>query len=320
MAKNNPIIPKELQGAYTALITPMLPGDGLTNSIHYDKLFRLISDQYLAGIRGIVIAGTTGQSATLDHKEQVRLVKMVFDHVKANYGDNLQVIPSAGSNCTREAIELSQAIEEAIGPSTLLHVTGYYNNPTQAGIKAHFEALAKRIQGNIIMYSVPGRTNSNIDPATAIALSKNKKIIGLKAAGGETRLKEVKEIIENCSDDFRVLSGDDGLVAEVMSLGGRGVISASANGAPNYFFRIVKQASSPSLNYDKAREIQAEINPFVDSVFCVKNPIPLAHMFHTEVRLPLVKETDLEERIKAKLNGKVYTPEQLGINFDGYNY
>jgi 4-hydroxy-tetrahydrodipicolinate synthase len=312
--RNHPIEAPELNGTYTALITPMLEGSGLDNEIDYEKIFRLIYDQERSGVRGIVIAGTTGQSSTLSPEEHAILVEKLFNHVSYNY-PNLQFIVGAGSNSTREAIDLSLNIERRIGPSSFLHVTGYYNNPPQEGIYLHFERLAKLLpNSNIILYNVPGRTSSRIEPETVIRLSHIKNIVGIKEASRD--LEAVHKIIsETNKERFVVLSGEDDLVFQIMHVGGLGVISASANIAPKYFTRITN--ASLKGDFRKALNLQEEINPLVrQGVFYRKNPIPLAHMFDSELRLPLVKlpyiELHLEEIFKN------YTAEELGIDLRNY--
>ncbi len=312
---NSPISPRDLKGVYTALITPMLVGSGLDNQIDYEKLYRLIDDQVKNRIDGIVVAGTTGQSSTLSPLEHRTFVSDVFDYVKPRY-PNLQFIVGAGSNCTREAIELSRNIEDDIGPSTFLHVTGYYNNPPQEGIIAHFKTLASQLpRSNIILYSVPGRTNSEIKPQTTIILANStENIIGIKEASGN--LESVKEIVANTDRNrFAVLSGEDHLVSPIMWLGGRGVISASANAAPRYFVELTRAALKN--DYTEADRLQEEINYLVkEGVFFRKNPIPLAEMFETELRLPLVRLTGISSHLNAVLSR--YTPEQLGIDLRNY--
>ena len=313
--ENKPLQPKELQGVFTALITPMSAGNGLDNGIDYEKLYMLVNDQVKAGIDGLVIAGTTGQSATLDKEEQVELIRRVFEYTRENHGEGIKIIAGASSNCTREAIYLSRQIEDTIGPTTLLHLTGYYNNPTQRGLFEHFSAIARALDGsNIILYNVPGRTNSNIEATTALKLSCNPKFIGIKEASG--KLEQVAAIISGTSPrNFRVVSGEDHLVAKIMEMGGYGVISASANIAPVYFVKIAKACLEK--NYEEAYRLQEEVMPLIkEGVFRVKNPIPLAHMFNTELRLPMTKEPQIEAELE-KVLGK-YTQEQLGIDVGRY--
>ena len=314
--RNSPVQPAELFGVYPAIITPMKPGDGLSNPIDYQKLFHLIDDLVMAGVKGLVVAGTTGQSATLSPTEQAKFVKNVFLHVRTVYGSGgLQFIVGAGSNSTKEAIDLSQHIEHLIGPSTFLHVTGYYNNPPQEGLVAHFSTLAYYLpKSNIIMYNVPSRTGSEIMPETTIQLSRVNGIIGIKDASG--KLEGVTKITgETDSAKFVVLSGEDDIVSNIIERGGKGVISASANIAPAYFVRIVREALDG--NYQESRRLQDKINPLVKGgVFYKKNPIPLAHMFNTELRLPLVRLPHIEDHLNEIL--AKYTPGELGIDIRKY--
>jgi len=313
--KNEPL--EKLEGCYTAIITPMKKGNGINNEIDYDKLFMLVDDQIKAGIDGLVVAGTTGQSATLEHAEQMHFIAEVFNYVNGR----TRIIPSAGSNCTREAINLSQAIEGEIGPSTLLHVTGYYNNPPPAGQFEHYTTIADRVQGNIILYNVPGRTSNHIERNTAIELARHPKIIGLKAAPGkhDPELKQLKGIIENTNPDyFRVLSGEDDLVAKIIGMGGYGVISASANVAPKMFKQMTDYALSGK--YEEAEKLQERLLPLVrQAVFAAKNPIPLAYMFGSGIRLPLCS---LEKAgIPPKQVDTVlarYNTTELGVNITKY--
>ena len=313
--RNSPIQPEELFGVYPAIITPMKPGNGLSNPIDYQKLFYLIDDLVKAGVKGLVVAGTTGQSATLSPAEQADFVKNVFLHVREAYGSGLQFIVGAGSNSTNEAKDLSQHIENLIGPSTFLHVTGYYNNPPQEGLIAHFSTLAYYLsKSNIIMYNVPSRTGSEIMPETTIQLSRVNGIIGIKDASG--KIDAVTKITaETDSSKFVVLSGEDDIVSDVIERGGKGVISASANIAPAYFVRIVREALDG--NYQESRRLQDKINPLVKGgVFYKKNPIPLAHMFNTELRLPLVRLPYIEDHLNEVLAR--YTPESLGVDIRRY--
>ncbi len=316
MQKNRPLDVTELQGTYTALITPMQRGDGLKNPIDYAKLYRLIEDQEAAGIQGVVVAGTTGQSATLSHKEHAIFVNTIYKHVADRY-PQLQFIVGAGSNCTNEAISLSKEIENKIGPSTFLHVTGYYNNPPQEGLIAHYNMLAKAIpKSNIILYNVPGRTSSKIEPETVMTLIDHvENIIGIKEASGD--LEAVKRIIAYTNPDrFRVVSGEDHLVAEIIKEGGTGVISASANIAPKYFVEITKAALAG--DHQEARRLQEEILPLVkQGVFYKKNPIPLAEMFNTELRLPLVRLSGIRPNLEKLL--MEYPSDKLGINVKDYS-
>lgn len=304
--KNEPIPANELQGCYPAVITPF----NSNGDVDYEKLEMLIDDLCNTNISGILACGTTGQDCTLSHNEQVDLAEHFF-----NYVDRRKpLMVGAGSNNTSEASELSRNIEERIGPTTLLHATGYKNNPTQKGIYKHFSQVTENLNGsNLILYTVPGRTGSNIETETSIQLAQNPSIIGIKDASGN--LEQVESVINRTNpENFRVLSGEDHLVGKIMQRGGYGVISASANVAPEYFSRMCGEALQG--NYQDAHEMQEYIMPIVKAVFSKKNPIPLAHMFGTELRLPLCRHEELQDYVDAAVNS--YTKEELGIDMAKY--
>ncbi len=308
--KNEVIHPNDFSGCYVAVITPFKEGDGLSNSVDLNKLDMLIDDLVETSVDGLVACGTTGQDSALSHNEQVDLAKYFFDRINGRKS----MIVGAGSNSTREAVYLSEAIEEKIGPTTFLHATGYKNNPTQDGLYKHFTTIADKLkESNLVLYTVPGRTGSNIEAQTTIKLSENPSIIGIKDASGN--LKQVMDVVNSTdSDNFKVHSGEDHLVADIIQLGGYGVISASANVAPEYFSKIVKTALGGK--HKESHEMQDYILPLVKGVFALKNPIPLAHMFDTEMRLPMCKNYDIQERLDDILGG--YRKEELGLDIDKY--
>ncbi len=314
--RNSPISAEGLRGVYTALITPMRSGDGLANLIDYEKLYRLIDDQARAGVSGIVVAGTTGQGSTLSLGEHAELVRNSFVYARKKH-PNLQFIASTGSNSTREAINLSFEIEEAIGPTTFLHATGYYNNPNQEGIREHFERLATCLSNsNIILYNVPKRTGSNIELETVVELSRVPNIIGIKIANGVESINDANRIVsETDPNKFVVLSGEDKYTVQIIEFGGKGVISATSNFAPLYFTRMTELALTGKTL--EARKMQSRIYPFIEHVvFCDINPIPLAHIFDTEVRLPLLKNAYIGGLLDNPYYG--FSPEELGIDLKNY--
>jgi 4-hydroxy-tetrahydrodipicolinate synthase len=305
---NKSIDVKDFKGTYTAIITPMKK-DG---SLDHQKLEELIDDQIEAGVDGILACGTTGQSATLKHREHIMLAQYIYEYID----NKVKFMVSAGSNSTEEAIYLTNEIEKRIGPTTFLHVTGYYNNPPQEGLFLHYSAISENLkenESNIVLYNVPGRTASNLEADTVIKLAKNEKIIGIKEASG--KLEQIEKIIQNTdSNKFKVLSGEDHLVAPIIKMGGYGVISASANIAPRYFSNIVNAALDK--DYELADEMQEKILPLVKAVFKAKNPIPLAHIFNTEVRLPLCKLPRIENEVIDTINQ--YHFKNLGIDVTKY--
>lgn len=299
-----------LKGLYVAIITPIAAG----GKIDVEKLDGLVDDLIEAGVTGICACGTTGQSATLSHKEHVKVARRVFRRIDGR----CQYIASAGSNSTREALRLTRKIEQELGPTTFLHVTGYYNNPPQAGLLAHFREVADSLrhdESNIILYNVPGRTRSNIDVDTTVALAEHPRIVGVKEASGD--LDQVKAIIDRTDPSrFRVLTGECDQIARVVEIGGFGAISATANLAPRLLGRMV--AAALGGDYRLAHQLQARASPAINAVFHekAKNPIPLAMLFRTGLRLPLVALPEILDDLKQSVCG--YTADELGIDLDHY--
>ncbi len=295
---------QNLEGCYVALITPMRRVEGqVLPQIDFDRFYQLIRNTIDAGVSGLLVAGTTGQSATVTHDEHVDIaVKGAsYAHWYAHeQGRTVQIMAGAGSNATHEAISLSERIVTAAPIDALLHVTGYYNNPPQEGLIAHFEAIATRMQEHrvpIILYNVPGRTNSDLAAETVIHLARHPNIIGIKEASGKLdKIQQILAATDSCK--FRVVSGEDHLVYDIMRRGGTGVISATANRWPREYQRLVELCREN--NWEAAEELQKALLPCSQAVFCVKNPIPLAYMFNSEVRLPLVGVDRLNEALRTR--------------------
>jgi 4-hydroxy-tetrahydrodipicolinate synthase len=292
----------ELEGCMVAVITPMVRvnGDLKIDTRKWQKVVQGVIDNDAAGI---VIAGTTGQSATLTHEEQIRLVIEGSIYARGyaeGAGKKILIIAAAGSNATHEAVHLSRGILEAADIDALLHVTGYYNNPPQAGLVRHFQAIADltaRFDTPIVLYNVPSRTASNLESQTVIELSRHPYILGIKEASGN--LEQIRKITDATNrDHFAVVSGEDHLVYDIMKMGGQGVISATANRWPREFQTLCNLCFSGE--WERAEELQKALQPCVDATFCVKNPIPLHYMFDTEVRPPLVSVGELPEPMRSK--------------------
>ena len=218
----------QLTGVFPALFTPLMDDDPkcLRNSIDYKKMEKMIDDLIAAGVSGILPVGTTGQSATVTHKQHLDIIKFTLDYVDGR----VPVIAGAGSNCTRESVEMIEEVLK-IAEVPVLCVTGYYNNPSQEGIEKHFKTLSSETGAKIIIYNVPGRTASYVHPDTLIALSEDKNIIGLKQAVdfriGEKFHEDTKRVInETKNNDFAVLSGEDGFFIDMLEMGGTGLVSA----------------------------------------------------------------------------------------------
>ncbi len=298
----------DLLGCYPALITPMREEEGelKIDFFHFYKMIEAVLD---ARCSGIVIAGTTGQSSTLSLEEHIELVARGADYARGHarrLGRSVQVIGSAGSNSTRESIFMMAEILKRAKVDAFLHVTGYYNNPPQEGLLKHYRTVADYAGESdtaVILYNVPGRTKSNIEAATCIKLARHPAIIAVKEASGD--LEQVQAILDGTDRaTFTVVSGEDHLVADIIRRGGTGVISASANRWPAEFQSLTELALGGE--HDKAEALQKALLPCVEAVFCVKNPIPLAHMFNTGVRSPLVTIDEMtpenQEKAVATIN------------------
>lgn len=307
------ITPDRLRGAHVALLTPMKPVGSLMG-IDFERVYELVDGVLEAGVSGVLFAGTTGQSATLSHDEQVDLCTRGIEYARARaaeLGRSVTCLASAGSNSTDEALHLTERITRAIHPDALLHVTGYYNNPPQEGLRAHFTAvadLAQRLGTSIVLYNIPGRTGSRIDAETMIRLAEHAAIVAVKDATGDlASLERVRGATDPAA--FALLSGEDHLVVDVMRRGGVGVISASANRWPREFQRLTELAAA--ADWDAADELQRALQPCIDAVFCVKNPIPLHHMLRAGLRLPLVGVAELDPANRERALAKIQTAEAI---------
>ncbi|MEN9309620.1 MAG: dihydrodipicolinate synthase [Fibrobacterota bacterium] len=281
----------DLVGVHVALITPLLSDckRNLRNSIDFKKAEKMIEDLIAQGVDGIVPTATTGQSPTVTPKQHLEFIKFVLDKVAGR----VKVIAGAGSNCTRETIDMVGEIQKISQGTPCLCVTGYYNNPPQEGIQAHYEAIVEETGAPVVMYNVPGRTASYIEPETIIALAHNPKILGLKqsvnfADPGKFRDDTVRIARETASLDFTLVSGEDGWFLDILELGGKGIVSASANipEAAKLFLEVHRRHFAGDSV--AARQAQKALAPYISWVFARKSPIPLATMFNTPVFLPLV--------------------------------
>ena len=267
-------------GMLTALVTPFRD-----DAVDEAALRELVERQIAAGIDGLVPCGSTGESATMTHSEHRRVMEIV---VEAAAG-RVPVVAGTGSNNTREAIELTRHARDAGAQGALL-ISPYYNKPTQEGLLAHYRAVADEVGLPLLVYNIPGRTASNVLPETIAQLARHPQIVGVKEASGNP--DQMAEVIRTCPDDFSVLSGDDALTLPLLGIGGRGVISTSANVAPREMAELVNAFREGDAV--RAREIHYRLMPLFDALFCETNPIPvktaLAMMgvIGPEIRLPLL--------------------------------
>ena len=272
-------------GSGVALITPMHQ-DG---SVNYEKLAELVEFHVNNKTDAIIACGTTAESATLSKEEHEDIIKFV---IKCAAG-RIPVIAGTGSNETYYAAELSQQAEKA-GADALLIVTPYYNKTTQAGLVAHYNYIADRVNIPIILYSVPSRTGLNIAPETCKELSKHKNIVAIKEASGD--ISQVAKIAALCGDDLQIYSGNDDQIVPIMSLGAKGVISVLANVCPKEAHDICQEYLDG--NVAKATALQLEYLELINNLFCEVNPTPVEEAMNImgfqvgECRLPLVKPSE----------------------------
>lgn len=251
------------KGAGVAIVTPMKENE----EVNYDKLEELVEWQIEQGTDAIVIVGTTGESSTLTTEEHSDVIRAAVRFAK----HRVPVIAGTGSNCTREAIHLSEEAEKA-GADGLLSVTPYYNKATQGGLIRYYTEIAEAVKLPIIMYNVPGRTGCNIMPETAATLFKNvENIVGIKEATGS--LAQASKLMYLTDGKIDLYSGEDGIVVPLMAIGAIGVISVWSNVAPADVHDMCAAFSAGDLL--RARELQLKAQPLVDALFSEVNPIPV---------------------------------------------
>ena len=275
----------DFHGVFPAMCTPFHQ-DG---SIDFETLREDAQRLESAGVDGLVPVGSTGESATLSHDEHIEVVEAVIDAV-----DDVPVIAGSGSNNTKEALELSQRSAEA-GADALLLISPYYNKPEQQGFIDHYTTLADAVDLPQIVYNVPSRTGQNIEPDTAVELAAHPNIRAYKAASGD--MNQISEIIERTRDeDFAVLSGDDGMTLPMLSVGGTGCISVSANIEPERTCAMVGAALAD--DFERARQIHHELGPLFRAMFVETNPIPVKEAMRIRgygpayLRSPLTRLSD----------------------------
>ncbi len=251
------------KGAGVAIVTPMKEN----LEVDYDLLERNINYQIDNGTDAIVIAGTTGESATLSEEEHKNVVKAAVEFTK----HRIPVIAGTGSNSTQTAIELSQEAAKD-GVDAVLVVTPYYNKATQKGLITHYTRVAESIDVPVIMYNVPSRTGCNLQPATTAHLVKNvDNIVGLKDATGD--LSQAAQTMNLCDGKLELYSGNDDQVVPLLSIGGLGVISVLSNIAPRQTHDIVMEFLEG--DYKKAAKLQLDAIPLINALFSEVNPIPV---------------------------------------------
>ncbi|MCF2680944.1 4-hydroxy-tetrahydrodipicolinate synthase [Faecalicatena contorta] len=272
-------------GAGVAIVTPFNEDE----SINYDKLDELINYHCENGTDSIIICGTTGESATMTEEEHAECVRFTIERAKGR----IPVIAGTGSNCTRTAIELSKDAAEH-GADGLLLVTPYYNKATQAGLIAHYKAVAKEAKAPIIMYSVASRTGCNIEPATVAELVRDvDNIVGVKEASGN--ISQVAKIMSLTDGNIDLYSGNDDQIVPLLSLGAKGVISVLSNVAPQETHDICAKFFAGDVAGSAALQLKAI--PLIEQLFCEVNPIPVKKAMQLmgvecgPLRMPLTEMT-----------------------------
>jgi len=248
-------------GTCTALITPFLDG-----KVNYPMMEMLLKRQLDAGIKAVVVCGTTGESATLSDEEKLELIR----RSKAYVGDACTIIAGTGSNHTAHAVQLSIAAQEE-GADALLVVSPYYNKATPEGLVAHYLSIAQAVDVPIILYNVPSRTGVDIPVSVYRQLSAVENIAGVKEASSD--ISKIAKIRSVCPPYFSVWSGNDDQTVPVMALGGKGVISVVSNVLPAQTNAMVTAAQAS--NYAAAAALQIQLLPLIEALFSEVNPIPV---------------------------------------------
>jgi 4-hydroxy-tetrahydrodipicolinate synthase len=282
-----------LRGCATALVTPFTT----TGALDEAALRRLIEHQIAGGVKLLVPCGTTGESATMSEAEDQQVIKLTIETAKGR----ARVIAGTGSNSTAAAIEYSQQAR-ALGADAVLVVAPFYNKPTQAGLYAHFLAIAEAVGDlPVVIYNVPGRTSSNITSDTTLRLARDaENIVAVKEASGN--LGQIMEILRGRPDGFRVLSGDDSFTFPMIALGADGLISVASNEAPDLMSQMVELALAG--NWNEARQLHYKLLPLMDVNFIESSPGPvkaalaMMGMMEESYRLPLVP---IQEQSKVRV-------------------
>ena len=267
-------------GSLVALITPF---DG-NNRVDYTSLKRLIDFHVDQGSDGLVIAGTTGESATLTHTEHVELIGRAVEIADGR----LPIIAGTGSNSTAQTVELSRAVADS-GIDAYLIVVPYYNKPGQEGLYQHFSVIADAVDKPVMLYNVPGRTVADLLPETVGRLAKHDNIFGIKEATGDIeRLKAIQRLV---GDEFRLYSGDDFTLLPFIENGGHGVVTVSGNVVPKQVAELCRLAREGKS--DEARALDASLQGLNRLLFAESNPMPVKWavsqmgLVGPDIRLPL---------------------------------
>lgn len=277
-------------GVCTALITPFLD-----DKVNYPMAEQLLRRQIDAGVKAVVLAGTTGESATLSDQEKIELIRRSKDFT----GNSCTIIAGTGSNSTAHAIDLSKEAEDA-GADALLVVSPYYNKATTEGLLTHYLSIAHAVSIPVILYNVPSRTGVDIPVSVYQRLSRVPNIAGVKEAASD--ITKISRIRANCGSDFSIWSGNDDQIVPVIAMGGSGVISVLSNVCPEETVAMVDAALDG--DFDTAAALQCKLTELIELLFCEVNPIPVKAVMKKigfdcgGCRLPLC---DLSKQNRQKL-------------------
>ena len=278
------------RGIATAMVTPMT-----ATGVDYDALARFIDFQLEEGINALVAVGTTGESATLTPQERKEVIRFTVERVAGR----VPVIAGTGTNNTQHVLEFTKSACDD-GADAVLVVTPYSNPATQAGLIAHFTAVADASDKPVILYNVPSRTGCNLLPDTVAVLAKHPNIAAIKEASGN--MGQVVELAAKCGDDIAIYSGEDGITLPILSMGGQGCISVASNVVPKTMVSLADTFFRGDVA--EAARMQRELWPLIHLLFCEVNPIPakaaVSAMGYGEehIRLPL---TPMEDAHRAAL-------------------
>jgi len=291
-----------LAGSMVALVTPM-DADG---AVAFGDLGPLLDFHTAAGTEALIVAGTTGESATLEHEEHIDLIARACELADGR----IPIIAGTGSNSTAQTLRLSKAVDR-LAIAAFLVVTPYYNKPTQEGMYRHFCAIADAVQKPVILYNVPARTAVDLKPETVVRLAAHGNIRSIKEATGD--LDRVTRLRESCGRDFLLLSGDDATACEFMLRGGDGVISVTGNVAPSSMRKLCDAARNGRRK--EAERIDAQLQPLHKKLFVESNPMPVKWavarmgLIGPGIRLPL---TELSAQFHDDVRAAMQT---AGVDF-----
>lgn len=260
-------------GSIVAIVTPMKT----SGEVDFDSMANLIDWHIENQTDGLVVLGTTGESATINSDERRKLISFSIKHVR----ERIPVIVGTGTNSTASSIHMTNEAME-LGADAALLVTPYYNKPTQNGLYLHYKSIAESVALPQILYNVPGRTGCDMLPETVCRLSSISNIVGVKEATGD--IERVTTIKKECGDAIDILSGDDATAFDLMKAGGKGVISVTANVAPQQMHNLC--AACMAGDFETARQINERLMPLHQKLFVESNPIPTKWALHEMGRIP----------------------------------